>query len=144
MLGEMVIGTLVNIAVILVHLAATFLLVSFVRPLAHRLASFPRMRLTLALLVTSSVLLIAHLVEVSLWAGVFLYRELVPTLEAAFYSAFVGYTTLGFGDLQQGEHTRLLGPMAAGSGIMMFGWTTALMIFVLQDHMPRLVRHHEE
>jgi hypothetical protein len=46
--------------------------------------------------------------------------------------AFVNYTTLGYGDVTPLKEWRLLGPMTAMNGILMFGWSTAVLFEVLR------------
>ena len=48
------------------------------------------------------------------------------------YFAFVNYTTLGYGDVTPVEQWRLLGPMAAMNGVLLFGWSTAVIFEVLR------------
>jgi hypothetical protein len=48
------------------------------------------------------------------------------------YFAFVNYTTLGYGDVTPVERWRLLGPMTAMNGVLLFGWSTAVIFEVLQ------------
>jgi hypothetical protein len=142
MLDELIVGILVNIAVMLVHLGATFLLVSLIHPYGSWLGGRPHVRLMLALLTAYAVLLTAHLVEVGIWAGLYASFQLVASPADAYYSAFMNYTTLGDSDALQGTHTRTLGPMTACSGILMFGWSTALLIYVLQGHLHQLIEIH--
>ena len=52
------------------------------------------------------------------------------------YFAFGNYTTLGYGDLIPVEQWRLLGPMTALNGIMLIGWSTALIFDVLRRTGP--------
>ena len=139
MVEELVVGIMMNIMVMMVHLGATFLLIVLVRPFERWLWDQPHLRLMLALLTANAILLTAHLLEVGCWSLVYAYRELVQFPVDAYYSAFVNYTTLGYGDTLQNTRTRLLGPLTAASGILMFGWSTALLIYVLQSHLPRLV-----
>jgi hypothetical protein len=47
------------------------------------------------------------------------------------YFAFVNYTTLGYGDITPVQAWRLIGPMTAMNGILMFGWSTAVLFEVL-------------
>ncbi len=42
------------------------------------------------------------------------------------------FTTLGYGDLVVGDQWRLLASMQAAAGIIMFGWTTAIVVALLQ------------
>lgn len=146
MVEELVVGIVMNIGVMLVHLGATFVLIALVRPFQQWLWNQPHLRLMLALLTANAILLTAHLVEVGCWSLVYAYRELVEFPADAYYSAFVNYTTLGYGDTLQNTRTRLLGPLTAASGILMFGWSTALLLYVLQSHLPHLVSHrpHEK
>jgi hypothetical protein len=44
----------------------------------------------------------------------------------------VNYTTLGYGDVVPLDRWRLLGPMTAMNGVLMFGWSAALIFAVLQ------------
>ena len=48
------------------------------------------------------------------------------------YFAFVNYTTLGYGDIIPVQAWRLTGPMTAMNGILMFGWSTAVLFEVLR------------
>lgn len=138
--GETVIGITVMLLVMLVHLMATYLLIDSTDPYETLLSRHPRLRLMVALVLANVVLLGAHLVEVGIWAVVYAAKGLVAHHEDAYYSAFVNYTALGYGDSLQETSTRLIGPMTAGSGIMMFGWTTALLFYVIQRHLPEVRR----
>jgi hypothetical protein len=48
------------------------------------------------------------------------------------YFAFVNYATLGYGDIVPLPRWRLLGPMTAMNGVMLFGWSTAVIFEVLR------------
>jgi hypothetical protein len=51
------------------------------------------------------------------------------------YFAFVNYTTLGYGDVTPIERWHLLGPMTAMNGVLLFGWSTAVIFAVLRNTM---------
>ena len=53
------------------------------------------------------------------------------------YFAFVNYTTLGYGDITPVQAWRLTGPMTAMNGILMFGWSTAVLFEVLRKTLAR-------
>jgi Ion channel len=59
-----------------------------------------------------------------------------PASAGPVYFAFVNYTTPGYGDVTPVERWRLLGPMTAMNGLLMFGWSTAVIFEVLR----RMVR----
>ena len=50
----------------------------------------------------------------------------------AFYHSAVNYTTLGYGDLLMTPSWRLLGPLEAANGALMFGVSTAMVFAVIQ------------
>ena len=52
------------------------------------------------------------------------------------YFAFGNYTTLGYGDVIPVEGWRILGPMTALNGILLIGWSTALIFQVLRRTNP--------
>lgn len=88
-----------------------------------------------ALIDTGIVLVSLHVAEILVWAGA--YRALVPedelaTLERAVYFSFVTFTTLGYGDITLSEGWRLLSGIQALNGILLVGWSTALIFAVVQ------------
>jgi ion channel len=52
------------------------------------------------------------------------------------YFAFVNYTTLGYGDIVPNKEWRLLGPFTALNGVLLLGWSTALMLELLRRTGP--------
>jgi hypothetical protein len=49
-----------------------------------------------------------------------------------FYFAFVNYTTLGYGEVTPIGRWQFLGPMTAMNGVLLFGWSTAVIFAVLR------------
>jgi voltage-gated potassium channel Kch len=47
------------------------------------------------------------------------------------YFSIVTFTTLGYGDVLVAEQWRILAATEAANGIIMFGWTTALIVYFL-------------
>jgi hypothetical protein len=74
--------------------------------------------------------LLAHLIEIALWAAMFMICGEFHEFGTAYYHSAVNYTTLGYGDLIMSPKWGLLGPLEAADGILMFGVSTA-MIFTL-------------
>lgn len=77
-------------------------------------------------------LLIVHFVEAALWAVAMLWWAGMPDLSTAFYYSMTSYTTVGYGDVLLPESTRLLGPIESVLGVMMMGWSTAVIVTVVQ------------
>jgi len=89
----------------------------------------------IVMLVTSCAL-VAHLVEIALWAALFVICEEFPSFGIAYYHSAVNFTTLGYGDMVMTSSWRLLGPLEAANGALLFGVSTAMIFAVIQ----RLVR----
>ena len=49
-----------------------------------------------------------------------------------YYHSAVNYTTLGYGDMIMTPSWRLLGPLEATNGALMFGVSTAIIFTVMQ------------
>jgi hypothetical protein len=82
-----------------------------------------------------------HLIEIALWAIVFLLCGEMATFEKAFYFSAVNYTALGYGDIVLSERWRLLGPLEAINGLLLFGLSTAVMFAVLDRLIKNRLRH---
>lgn len=79
-----------------------------------------------------SYALLAHLVEMALWAAVFVICGEFTAFGTAFYHSAVNFTTLGYGDVVMRPSWRLLGPLEAANGVLMFGVSTAMIFAVIQ------------
>jgi hypothetical protein len=79
-----------------------------------------------------SVAFIAHLVEIGLWAVLFVLCKEIHELGTAYYHSAVNYMTLGYGDLLLTPAWRLLGPLEATNGALMFGVSAAMVFAVVQ------------
>jgi hypothetical protein len=89
------------------------------------------------MIVTVSVLMGAHIGEVACWSLAYAIVAAAPVGADRMDFAFVNYTTLGYGDVLPTEGWRLLGPMTAMNGVLLFGWSTAVMFDVLRAAMAR-------
>lgn len=76
--------------------------------------------------------LLAHLVEITVWATVLELCGEFTRLAEAFYHSAMNYTSLGYGDLVMSASWRLLGPLEAANGLLMFGISTAMIFAVMQ------------
>jgi ion channel len=131
MLVPLAVGVITFVCTIFVHvlpLGATVTIFRREKRLGEVGASFWRDFATVGLIILIS--LVAHLIEIALWAAVFMVCGEFREFGTAYYHSAVNYTTLGYGDLIMSPKWRLLGPLEAANGIMMFGVSTA-MIFTL-------------
>src|SRR5439155_18484061 len=82
-----------------------------------------------------------HLIEIALWAIVFLLCGEMATFETAFYFSAQNYTALGYGDIALSARWRLLGPLEAINGLLLFGLSTAVMFAVMSHLIANRLRH---
>ena len=90
---------------------------------------------------TVIVIVVLHTTQIFLWAAA--YELLLPagvleTFEEAVYFSFVTFTTVGFGDVVLTPGVRLLSGIEALNGIILVGWSTALLFAVVQRTMTTL------
>ena len=89
----------------------------------------------LVLVYTALIILALHTLEIVIWA--ITYKNLVPinelaSFEEAVYFSIVTFTSLGYGDVTLSEGWRLLSGIEALNGIILVGWTTAMIFSVVQ------------
>ncbi|MFD0986944.1 potassium channel family protein [Methyloligella solikamskensis] len=96
----------------------------------HPTKSVPRATLQLAALVLW--LFLATITEVWSWALLYLALGAFDTLEHAVYFSTVTFTTLGFGDITLDDQWRLLSSFEAANGLLLFGWSTALLFVAVK------------
>jgi hypothetical protein len=80
---------------------------------------------------TISFAFMAHLIEIALWAVCFIMCGEFQEFGAAYYHSAVNYTTLGYGDVIMTASWKLLGPLEAADGALMFGVSTAMIFAVI-------------
>jgi hypothetical protein len=125
------VGTGAVLCTILIHALALGATVNFFRHerrLGRAGAGF-WIDLTIVIL-TISFAFAAHLVEIALWAGLLVVCGEFQEFGAAYYHSAVNYTTLGYGDLVMSPAWKLLGPLEAADGALMFGVSTAMIFAV--------------
>ena len=118
---------------ILVHalaLAATVNLFRYERKLG-RAGAGALIDLTIVALAISFAF-VAHLIEIALWAVLLVICGEFQEFGSAYYCSAGNYTTLGCGDLLLTSSWRLLGPLEAANGMLMFGVSTAMVFAVMQ------------
>jgi hypothetical protein len=78
---------------------------------------------------------LAIVIEAWIWALLYLddlLIEALPDLANAFYFSMVTFTTLGYGDVVLNGQWRTLASIQAANGVIIFGWTTALIFYFIQ------------
>jgi hypothetical protein len=131
MLVQLLVGAAVSALNIIVHAAVTIVTIVVARAVAQKSKSRPVLYLAGVMITTSLLVMVAHILEVFTWSVAYAVVNAAPDDANLVYFAFVNYTTLGYGDVTPLAKWRLLGPMTAMNGVLMFGWSTALMFEVL-------------
>jgi hypothetical protein len=74
---------------------------------------------------------VAHVIEVAVWARLFVICGEFHNFGLAYYHSAVNYTTLGYGDVIMSPAWKLLGPLEAADGSLMFGVSTGMVFAVI-------------
>jgi hypothetical protein len=74
---------------------------------------------------------LGHLLEMGFWAVLFMICGEFSDFGTALYHSAVNYTSLGYGDLIMSPSWRLLGPLEAANGALLFGVSTAMVFAVM-------------
>jgi hypothetical protein len=135
MLIQLLVGGIVSICNITIHALVMAVVVRVARASGTKKRSHPSLRLIITMIAALSVLMAAHILEVFVWALAYLIVDAAPVGTNLVYFAFVNYATLGYGDVIPVEGWRLLGPLTAMNGALMFGWSTAVIFDVLNKTM---------
>ncbi len=138
MLRQLLVGAAVSVCNIAIHALVMALVVQISSRIARAKHTVQQsLRSTTVMIATASiatvpVLMAAHFSEVMVWSLVYAIVGAAPAGADPVYFAFVNYTTLGYGDVIPVERWRLLGPITAMNGVLLFGWSTAVIFEVLR------------
>jgi ion channel len=137
MLRQFLVGGGVSLITIAIHALIMTLVVQVARATSRKRQPHSSLVLIAVMIPTISVLMVAHVVEVFVWALAYLIFDAAPAGASLVYFAFVNYATLGYGDVLPVERWRLLGPLTAMNGMLLFGWSTAVIFEVLRRTLVR-------
>jgi hypothetical protein len=132
MLPQFLVGGGTSLVNITIHALVMTIVVRVARTTGMKKISHPSLFLIAVMIPTVSVLMVTHAFEVIVWSLTYSIVGAAPTDGNLVYFAFVNYTTLGYGDVVPVERWRLLGPMTAMNGVLLFGWSTAVIFEVLR------------
>jgi len=104
-----------------------------------------------ALIISSWLIVLSHLLEVLIWSGFFLWKGAMPNRSVSFYFSLMEYTTVG-SNYNLPLKWRLLEGMLATAGLLTFAWSTAILLTLAQDFQDREMkvlerrrnRHHPD
>ena len=126
------VGASAVLCTILIHALAVGATVNFVRHEKRLGREGTGFWIDLAIVVLAiSFAFVAHLIEIALWAALFVMCGEFQEFGFAYYHSAVNYTTLGYGDVIMSPSWKLLGPLEAADGALMFGLSTAMIFAVI-------------
>ena len=83
--------------------------------------------------ITVLIIFAVSMVESVVWAAAYIKVGAIQTFTDALYFSIVTFTTLGYGDITLNESWRLLASFQAAIGIIIFGWSTAIVVASVQS-----------
>jgi len=137
MLRQLLVGGSVSLVTIAIHALVMTIVVRVARTAGIKKVSHPSLFLMAVMIPTVSVFMLAHTIEVFVWALAYWIVEAAPPGTNLVYFAFVNFATLGYGDVIPVQRWLLLGPLAAMNGWLLFGWSTAVIFEVLRRAVVR-------
>ena len=133
LLLPLAVGSAAVLCTILIHALPLSATISFVRrekKLGHLGINFRKdMGVVVRVIVYAFV---AHLIEMALWAALFLICGEFSDFATAYYHSAVNYTSLGYGDIIMSPPWKLLGPLETADGMLLFGVSTGMIFAVIQ------------
>jgi Ion channel len=135
MLRQFLVGAAVSMCNIVIHAMLMTLVVQVAQKTGTGITWRPSLHLAIVMIATVSVLMAGHALEVAVWSLAYAVVGALPSNSEFVYFAFVNYTTLGYGDVTPVARWQLLGPMTAMNGVLLFGWSTAVIFEVLRKAM---------
>jgi hypothetical protein len=92
---------------------------------------------TYAISVVLLILFAGHLVQVAIWAALFMSLGEFSDFLTAYYHSTVNFASLGYGDIVMSEKWRLLGALEASNGVLMFGLSAGTLLSVMTNLFAR-------
>lgn len=125
---QIILGSALLTFCLVQHIGVQVFLVRRFRTIQETLETASSRTIFLACSVVVLVLLLSHTTHLYLWAIALWVLGALPGYEQPIYFALVTYSTVGYGDVTLAQEFRVFGAMAAVTGILAFGLTTAFLV----------------
>jgi hypothetical protein len=137
MLRQFLVGGAVSVLNIAIHALVMTTVVRVARAIGAQTRSHSSWLLITVMIPTVTIFMVVHTLEVIVWSAAYSIVSAAPENADLVYFAFVNYATLGYGDVLPLESWRLFGPITAMNGMLLFGWSTAVIFEVLRRTIAR-------
>jgi hypothetical protein len=139
---QLLAGATISVVNFAIHAVITALIVLATRHTARVTSEMGMFaRLSSLLTITVLALMCAHIVEITVWTGYYKLEALKLNNATYFEFAFENYTALGYGDALPADGNRLIGPITALNGLLLIGWSVAVIFEVMRMAELRFGRH---
>ncbi len=132
-LEQLLIGSLLVAGTVAIHAQMLNFLTNRITQMemfaARHFGSFAN---TAVIIKTILFIMLAHTLEVWLWAMALMLIDALDGFEPSLYFSLVSFTTLGYGDITLSDEWRLLAGLIGANGFLLFGWSTAYMVEVIR------------
>ena len=128
---QLAFGSTIVLIIVVLHALATIVVIKTTRLIHKSFQKYAMLALISTMSVGASVLLATQVIEIIIWSASYNMVLAIPAEADALYFAFVNFTSLGYGDIVPLERWHLMGPMTAMNGVLLFGWSTAVLFQVL-------------
>jgi hypothetical protein len=85
------------------------------------------------LLIGMIAMMLGNFIQIMIWGVLFICLGEFSELYEAVYHSAVNFTSLGYGDVVMSARWKLMGPLEAANGVLMFGMTAAALMAILQQ-----------
>jgi hypothetical protein len=132
MLLNMNIAALLMVLTTVIHAAGMLVVVRVILSKSAQVINLSRWMHLFSVGGVVLLMFLVSVIEVLVWSVTYLWLGAIEGFEKATYFSMVTFTTLGYGEIVLDEQWRLLASFEAANGIIMFGWTTAIVLAVVQ------------
>ena len=138
MIPEILVAILMMLITVTIQTEASRMAIRIAQHPERGLTKFLRKNSSYSLSFIVLLMFFAHLMQALVWAATYVWLGALADLKTALYFSIVTFTTLGYGEIVLEEQWRLLASFEAITGIIMFGWTTAIVVWVMQKVYNRI------
>jgi voltage-gated potassium channel len=134
---------LVSITVVIHAFGTTWLLLHLGRRYDKVIGPYTATTILWILISTIIALTALHILQITVWAWAYMIllpEAVLDTFEEAIYFSFVTFTTLGYGDITLPNIWRILSGYEALNGVLLIGWSTAMIFAVVQRTWKDMLR----
>ena len=101
-------------------------------------------RASLTMVVFTVLAIVAHAIESAIWAAAYVLLGALPDARSAMLYSVNAMTTFGHTDIDLTDQWKMMGPLEALNGILLFGLTTAFLFSLIQHFsLASSKRRHE-